>query len=225
MFRRRRASGSSERPAVPVPGTEEPERDELPRPQGPWDVDDVQIDLDASDVIDLGGLVITARSGLELRLQVDERTETVTAAMLVSADGALELRAFAAPRNESIWDDVRRGITAEATQRGGTATEQSGPFGPELKLAVPVKTKEGKQATQVSRIVGVAAPRWLLRGTFLGKPASEPDPDGLLESAFRDVVVRRGDAPMAPRSAIPLHMPKGAEPPQEPESGDPPSPG
>jgi hypothetical protein len=211
MFRRKRGERAHVA-SVPIPGTEQPERDELPRPKGPWDVTDVELSEDDPELVDLGGLLVRGRPGLEMRLQVDERDQTVVAVMLVSEEGAVELRAFAAPRNESIWDDVRREIGAEATRRGGTADEQQGEFGTELRVAVPVQTSEGQPATQVSRVAGVSAPRWLLRGTFLGRPAHSPDPDGVLESAFREVVVRRGEGPMAPRSPIPLQMPPGAEP-------------
>ncbi len=221
MFRR--SKGSSHRRArtvsVPIPGTEQPERAELPRPKGPWDIDDVDdaaVSEEDPNIVDLGGLVVRGQPGLEMRLQVDERDQAVVAVLLVSEEGAVELRAFAAPRNESIWDDVRREIGAETTRRGGTATEQQGEFGTELQLVVPVQSPEGQHSQQVSRVVGVSAPRWLLRGTFLGRPAQQPDPQGALEAAFRDVVVRRGEAPMAPRNAIPLQMPPGAAPVDEP---------
>ena len=213
MFRRRKAAAGERHraPAPPVPGTEEPDRAELPRPKGPWDAADVELAEDDPNLVDLGGLLVRGHPGLEMRLQVDERTQAVAAVLLVSAEGAVELRPFAAPRNESIWDDIRREIGAEASRRGGTATEQQGEFGPELRLAVPAQDAQGAHGTQVSRVVGVSAPRWLLRGTFLGKPAQEPDPGGLLETAFREVVVNRGDGPMAPRSPIPLRMPPGAQ--------------
>jgi hypothetical protein len=196
---------------TPVDPDQPRPREVLPRPHGPWDVADVDLDADEPNRVDLGGLIVTGGAGLQMRLQVDERTQAVAAALLVAEDGALELRAFAAPRNESIWDSVRHEIAAEATRRGGTATEQDGEFGAEVKLVVPAKSAEGKQTAQVSRVVGVSAPRWLLRGTFLGRPAVEPSPDGLLEEAFRKVIVRRGSEPMPPRSAIPLTMPPGAE--------------
>ncbi|MGH3355454.1 MAG: DUF3710 domain-containing protein [Nocardioidaceae bacterium] len=214
MFRRRKGTHRTPVP-VPVPGTEQPEREELLRPRGPWDIDDIEVDEDDPNLVDLGGLLVKGRPGMEMRLQVDERTEAVTAVLLVAQDGAVELRAFAAPRNESIWDDVRREIGAEATRRGGTATEQEGEFGVEVRLAVPAQTAEGAQGTQLSRVVGVSAPRWLLRGTFLGRPATDPDREGELEAAFRDVVVRRGEAPMAPRNAIPLQMPPESAPPTQ----------
>jgi hypothetical protein len=203
----------------PIPGTEQPERAELPRPKGPWDIDDIDevaISEDDPNLVDLGGLLVRGRPGLEMRLQVDEREQAVVAVLLVSEEGAVEMRAFAAPRNESIWDDVRREIGAETTRRGGTATEQEGEFGTELQLVVPVQSPDGQHGQQVSRVVGVSAPRWLLRGTFLGRPAQQPDPQGLLESAFREVVVRRGEGPMAPRTPLPLQMPPGAEPGEAP---------
>lgn len=211
MFRRRKGTDRARAADPPIPGTEEPERHEIARPKGPWDVEDAEIAEDEPNLVDLGGLLVRGRPGLEMRLQVDERDESVVAVLLVSEEGAVELRAFAAPRNESVWDDVRREIGAEAGRRGGTATEQTGEFGTELRLAVPVETPDGQPGTQVSRVVGVSAPRWLLRGTFLGRPATDPDPDGVLEAAFRDVVVCRGEGPMAPRTPIPLRMPPGVE--------------
>ena len=127
--------------------------------------------------------------------------------MLAGPESGLELKAFAAPRREGIWDEVRTDIAAEAAKHGGTATELDGEFGTELKIVVPVQTPDGKKATQTSRIVGVDGPRWLLRGTFLGKSANEPDPEGVVEQAFRDVIVVRGDGPMAPRDMIAMTMP------------------
>jgi Protein of unknown function (DUF3710) len=181
------------------------------RPRGPWDRAETDRDAEDSGYIDLGGLLVKGAPGTELRLQVDEKTSVVAAVMLAGPQSGLELRAFAAPRREGIWDDVRKDIAAEAGKRGGTATEIDGEFGTELRIVVPVRTPEGKQGSQTSRVVGVEGPRWLLRGTFLGKSAVDPDPDGVVESAFRDVIVVRGDGPMAPRDLIPLTMPAEIE--------------
>ena len=79
-------------------------------------------------------------------------------------------------------------------------------------------TPDGQAAQQPSRVMGIAGPRWLLRATFLGRPAVEPDPDGDIETALRDVVVVRGNDPMAPGEPLPLTMPANAQPmpPQNP---------
>jgi hypothetical protein len=214
IFRRKAAknddAASSEAPEAPEE-LDEFEELEVERPNGPWDRDETTADKDGSGYVDLGGLVVKGGPDLELRLQVDEQTSAVTSVMLAAPESGLELRAFAAPRSQGIWVDVIKDIAAEATKRGGTATELDGEFGTELKLVVPIQTPDGRQGTQTSRIVGVDGPRWLLRGTFLGKSANTPDPNGIVESAFRDVIVVRGTAPMAPRDLIPMQMPSQVE--------------
>lgn len=188
------------------------------RAKGPWDSTEVDLDEEDPTKVDLGGLVVTGRPGLELRLQVDEASRQVAAVLLIGPEGAVELRPFAAPRNADIWDDIRKQIAAETARRGGTATEADGAYGKELRVLMPMTTPDGQAAQQPSRVMGIAGPRWLLRATFLGRPAVEPDPDGDMESALRDVVVVRGNDPMAPGEPLPLTMPANAQPmpPQNP---------
>ncbi len=181
-----------------------------PRPDGPWDAAEVDLEAEDPHRVDLGGLVVKGRAGLELRLQVEEKSQQVAAVLLVGKEGALELRPFAAPRNGGIWDDVRHKIAAETARRGGTATESDGVFGTELHVRMPAKTQDGEPATQPSRVLGIQGPRWLLRATLLGRPAVQPDPDQDLERALRDVVVVRGTGPMAPGEPLPLAMPANA---------------
>ena len=178
-----------------------------PRADGPWDSSEVQLTDGDPTKVDLGSLVVTPREGLEVQLQVDEHSGNVVAVVLAGPEGAVELRAFAAPRNGDIWDDVRSQIAAEVTRRGGTATEAEGPWGPELRVVLTMTTPDGQSGTQPSRVFGIAGPRWLLRATLFGQPALEPEEDGLIESALRDVVVRRGDAPHAPGEPLPLTVP------------------
>lgn len=180
------------------------------RAQGPWDSSEVDLEAEKGARVDLGGILIKGRPGLELRLQVDEKTQQVAAVMLVNQEGALELRPFAAPRNGGIWPDIRKQIAAETARRGGTATEAEGGYGTELRVAMPAKTPDGQPATQPSRVLGIEGPRWLLRATFLGRPAMQPQDDGDLETALRDVVVVRGAGPMAPGEPLPLVMPANA---------------
>ena len=177
------------------------------RARGPWDVDEVTLDEDDPGKLDLGSLVVTPREGLDLQLQVDEQTGQVVAVVMAGEQGALELRAFAAPRNGDIWPDVRQQIAAEVARRGGTATEGEGPYGPELRVVLNVTTPDGRTGQQPSRVFGIPGPRWLLRATLFGQPALDPADDGLVESALRDVIVRRGGEPHAPGEALPLTVP------------------
>ena len=60
----------------------------------------------------------------------------------------------------------------------------------------------GEEGFQPTRIIGIEGPRWMLRATFLGREALEPNDDSLLMQALHDVVVVRGDDPRAPRDAL-----------------------
>ena len=182
------------------------------RANGPWDASEVTIPEDDQTRIDLGSLLISPREGLELQLQVDEASGEVAAVVLAAEQGAAELRAFAAPRNGDIWGDVRRAVAAEVAQMGGTATEVPGAFGTELMVSLVMDLPDGQRAQQVSKVIGIPGPRWLLRATLFGRPAVEHVEDGDIESALRDVVVVRGGSPIPPGDALPLTMPANVEP-------------
>ncbi len=176
---------------------------------GPWDVADLPDD--EVERIDLGSLLVPPAEGTEVRLQVDEQTGQVQSVMLAGEDGALELRAFAAPRNGDLWSEVRPQISADVAQHGGTATERNGRWGVELVCNMQVVMPDGTQGIQPSRIVGVNGGRWLLRGTFLGRPAVEVDDAQAWEDALASVVVRRGDHAMPVGDALPLVLPPDAQ--------------
>lgn len=180
------------------------------RAQGPWDSSERSV-TDEPDRVDLGSLNLKADPALEVRLQVDEASQQVLAVMLVGQEGALELRPFAAARNdEGMWDDIRKRIAADAANRGGTATTVEGPYGPALRLALTAQDEQGRTITQQSAVWGIQGPRWLLRATAFGRPVVDYQEDGPIERALREVVVNRGTGPMAPGDALPLTLPANA---------------
>ena len=181
------------------------------RSAGPWDSGEVDLDAPGPERIDLGSLLVTGVEGVELRLQADQATGAVSAALLASGDGAVELRPFAAPKSGGLWDELRGEIAAEATRLGGTVDEEAGPYGPQLRLRVPAKGQGGRSGVQVSRVVAVEGPRWLLRATFVGTAAQDPAADASLEQALREVVVVRGEQAMRPREPLPLRLPPQAQ--------------
>ena len=203
MFRRRSRSGSDE-PELADVDEETEETEET----GPWDSE--SLPGDEVDRVDLGSLRVAPRDGAELRLQVDENTGEVQSVMLASEDGAMELRAFAAPRNGELWEEVRPQIAADVSGHGGTATEREGRWGTELVCQMQVVLPDGNQALQPSRIIGVNGPRWLLRATFLGQPAVE-ELTAEWEDALASVVVHRGSHAMPVGDALPLTLPDDAQ--------------
>jgi hypothetical protein len=199
------------------------------RNSGPYDISEVDSieSTEESPKVDLGSLILTPLPGSELRIQVAEDTGEITWAMLVietivepiasatqkpqTYSSALELAAYAAPRSGGLWAELRDEISRSATEAGGTASLGEGPFGVELRRLIPVTTPEGEEGYQPSRMWVAVGPRWLLRGSVYGQAAIEEDADSPVVAdvlaAFRSVVVRRGDEPMAPGDQLPLTMP------------------
>lgn len=207
MIKRRREreeqSGAAEATADPSTTQDGDTSGLSPRPQGPWDGAEVEAD---DGRLDLGGLRIRGADGLQMQVQMDEQSGAVSLVTLNAADGAVQVQAFAAPRSNGIWRDVRAQLMASINASGGLVEEADGEFGVELRAKVP---GAGGQL-QPARFVGVDGPRWFLRGLFLGSAATAGGGPAL-ESAFRDIVVVRGDSAMAPGEALPLRLPDSAQ--------------
>jgi hypothetical protein len=173
---------------------------------GPFDSEDVPPEGEG-ERMDLGSLLIVAEPNRELRLQVDEASGVVQSVVIAGPDGAIELRAFAAPRHGDLWSTARPQIAAEVAQAGGTATEREGPWGTELICEVGQRGGGGKQVT---RVVGINGPRWMLRCSLMGAGATRPDDAKEWEESIRKVVVHRGDHAMPVGEGLPVVMPPQA---------------
>lgn len=188
------------------------------RGAGPWDITEVDLDVEplpGRARIDLGSMILTGFGGAELRLQVAEESQQIVSAMLINGDSALELGAYAAPRSGGLWPELRQEIIEAATEAGGSAALVEGPFGVELRRLLPVTTPDGEQGYQPSRMWVVEGPRWLLRGILYGQAALEEGlepPVADLLTAFREVVVRRGEEAKAPGDLLPLTLPSDVDP-------------
>ncbi|MGR8007724.1 DUF3710 domain-containing protein [Streptomyces hypolithicus] len=178
-----------------------------PRPDGPWDVSEVREPGEGR--VDLGGVFVPGVEGMELRVEV--AGDAIVAATVVLRDSAVQLQAFAAPKKEGIWGEVREEIASGITQQGGVIDEVEGPLGWELRAQVPVQLPDGTGGVQMVRFVGVDGPRWFLRGVISGQGAVQPETAGVLEQIFQDTVVVRGEGPMAPRDPIVLKLPDDAQ--------------
>lgn len=159
--------------------------------------------------VDLGGVKVLPREGLQLRLEVEEATKRVVAVALDYAESTLQVQPFAAPRSSGLWHEIRAQIAEQIRRQGGRIEEQDGPFGPELRAEVPAQGQQGGD-TRIARFIGVDGPRWFLRGVIAGKGAVDPVAAEQVEDLFRSIVVVRGASPMPPRDLIPLQVPQGA---------------
>lgn len=161
--------------------------------------------------IDLGGVKILPREGLQLRLEVEESTKRVVAVGLDFAGTSLQVQPFAAPRSSGLWHEIRAQIADQIEKQGGTTTERDGVFGPELLAEIPLAAGSAEEGTtRIARFIGVDGPRWFLRGVIAGEGAVKPEAADAVEELFRSIVVVRGNTPMPPRDLIPLQMPAEA---------------
>ena len=167
--------------------------------EGPYDIADAPTDRQR---VDLGSLQIPVVEGVEVRVQANS-DGVIQQVVLAHGESALQLGAFAAPRSEGIWDEVRADIRKSLSTDGVTAEEAPGVYGTELRARV--RTPEG--LTDV-RFIGVDGPRWMLRAVYQGRAAADPQAEGPLGECLRGLVVDRGRDAMPVTEALPLRLPK-----------------
>ncbi|WP_426999019.1 DUF3710 domain-containing protein [Pseudarthrobacter sp. N5] len=174
---------------------------------GPFDDSEIE---NRDGYVDLGALLIAPCEGLQLRLEVEEATQRVVAVTMDLNGSSLQLQAFAAPKSEGLWDEIREQIGQSVGSQGGQVEEIHGGFGTELVAKLPAGAADGSRGYRVARFIGVDGPRWFLRGVFGGDAALDRDAAARLEELFRQIVVIRGDSPMPPRDLLQLRLPKDA---------------
>jgi hypothetical protein len=170
---------------------------------GPWDAQD---DVPVLNRVDFGSLLVPVADGFEIQLNIADDQGPLIA--VVQGDSSLQVQAFAAPKTDGLWEDVRHEITTAVAEAGGQAEETDGPFGPELHVRVP-----GEQpliGLQPIRFLGVDGPRWFLRGVITGPAAERPQLAAPFEAIFAGLVVVRGDHPVPPRDLLEVTLPEEA---------------
>ncbi len=181
------------------------------REEGPYDIEEVDLDADDVKRLDLGTLIITPFDKMNLQLQVDKAKEKVQALLISDGVSAMEVAVFAGPTRASMVSEIRGEIIRATAEAKGKVQMVEGPFGAELRRRLPVTTPEGKAATHLSRTWLVGGPGWILRGVVMGKAALEPDneeADNALWEFYSNLVVRRGQQPAVPGSVLTMDVPQ-----------------
>ena len=189
----------------PVPDQAVEATPEQPVTPGPKDRSDVP-DLDGR--VDLGSLRLRGVPGMQLRLEADQGRTKLIAAHLVLGDSQVQVQVFAAPKTMGIWDEIRDEIAQGLATAGGTAEEAEGPYGVELHARMPARAASGQTVFSPARFVGVDGPRWFLRAVMSGRAAIDNAAAQQFYAILDDMVVVRGEVPMAPREVLSLELPK-----------------
>ncbi|MGO4598754.1 DUF3710 domain-containing protein [Terrabacter sp. 2RAF25] len=176
---------------------------------------------DDSDYLNLGAIWLRGQQGMELRLEINEQEQQITGVTAVIGESAVQLQAFAAPRTEGVWIDIRNEIAASIVDSGGTAEVLTGEFGEELLTRMPQAGPDGRTVFMPARFVGVDGPRWFLRAVVSGRAAIEPAAAEAVHEVIRTAVIDRGDEAMPPRELLPLRLPDadGAAQAEQPAQG------
>lgn len=169
--------------------------------------------------LDLGALWLAGVPGMQLRLEIDQDSDTVTSATALIGESSVQLQAFAAPKSSGIWDEIRTEIAESVRGQGGTAEETEGEFGPELLTRIPGRGTDGRTMYQLVRFVGVDGPRWFLRAVLNGEAATDALAAEPLRDVIRASVIVRGSEAMAPRELLPLRLPDQPADPGQAEAG------
>ncbi len=179
--------------------------EDQPGTHGPYDRDQVP---GLQGRLDLGSLWLTAAPGMQVRLDMDPQSGEVTSVTAMLGQSSIQLQAFAAPKSEGIWDEIRAEIAQSVTGQGGTAEEADGPHGIELLTRIPARGPDGRTVHQQARFIGVDGPRWFLRGVITGPAALDAAQLPPLLFVLATAVVVRGVEARAPRELLPLQLPQ-----------------
>ncbi|HET7397374.1 MAG TPA: DUF3710 domain-containing protein [Intrasporangium sp.] len=165
-------------------------------------------EADADDYLVLGSLWVKGQAGMELRLELNEQEQQITGVTAIVGESAVQLQAFAAPRTEGVWVEIRNEIAESITDAGGTAEVVTGDFGEELQTRMPQAGADGRTVFMPARFVGIDGPRWFLRAVISGRAAIDPAAAEPIVELIRSTVVDRGDEAMPPRELLPLRLPE-----------------
>lgn len=208
-FGRKRRLDRSVRERGVLPEVEDRHRADDQEPtKGPFDAADATDD--DLERVDFGGMLMPKTAGNDLRVNLDSKGRVVS--ITVHRSGSvMQIGAYAAPRDGSVWEDLRPELAQSISSQGGKASESEGPFGPELAAELAgAKTGAkggGNAPRRPARFLGVDGPRWFVRVVLTGPAATEEDAAEPLLETLRQVIVVRGTDPRPVREPLPLKLP------------------
>ncbi|WP_109472913.1 DUF3710 domain-containing protein [Ornithinimicrobium cavernae] len=173
---------------------------------GPYDLAERE---ELTGRVDLGALRVPAVRGMEMRLDLEKDTNRIVGVTCTFAGTKVQIQAFAAPRSEGLWDEIRQGLVDGIKAAGGSSqVDPDGVMGKELLARMPGRDSSGRVAYAPNRFIGVDGPRWFLRAVVNGPAATDPTQLATIRTFLREVVVNRGSEPRPPREVLALTPPQ-----------------
>jgi len=177
---------------------------------GPLDISELG---SAAGYVNFGSILVPERADISIRVEFDDSTSQIVAVTLEHNFSTIQLQAFAAPRTEGLWHEIREQLKTSVFEQGGQAEFVVGAFGPELVAHLPVYDNQHRQVTvRTDRFIGIDGPRWFLKAIIRGAAVRDVLNAADIDDIFRSIVVDRGEVPLPPGDLLPLVMPAGAAP-------------
>ncbi len=177
------------------------------RDDGPFDIDEVDLSDDEVERVDLGALIITPETGMNIKLVTNAQTKQIMHLVVENApQSALQVTVFAAPADVDYAAQIRQDLI-DHTEKAKTIEMAKGPFGTELRRVLTVTDDQGREGFAPLRDWVISGPRWVLNCRLIGQAALDTKAEGpaaQLEEFVRNTIVRRGDTAMAPGTVVTL---------------------
>lgn len=194
------------------------------RPSGPYDSDgedELQLFREVGrgrEVLDFGSLKFLKKDGRQVSFVPNPLGQP--RALLLTDEAypglLLQLELFAAPTNRPLWPDVRSSIVESLPLEhpGSRFTELLSKEGfRELLIELPVGEESagspGSATKQLTMLLGIDGPRWLLRLALMGEAVrSREVRESYLSEVLGELLVVRGLQPYPPEQALEFRLPE-----------------
>jgi hypothetical protein len=174
---------------------------------GPYDSADAP---DDSSRIDFGGLRIGTRGGLEIHADFLADQTTISQLRLVFGQTVIAVQAFAVARGELMWPGVRTEILSGLERAKVSSHIDLNSWGTEITALLPSVTNAKQKVLRPTRFIGIDGDRWFLRIVVAGDGALDELERSRADELIGEIVVHRGDGPMAPGQRLNLNLPTTA---------------
>lgn len=179
------------------------------RPEGPFDISEVETKDFSKGYMDLGAVKVPIRKNVSYRLEQEQAKQKVFAVSAVHENSTLQIQAFAAPRSGGQWDEIRQEMFDQnKNAKGAKVTTEGGEFGDELLIRIPAELPDGRKGERIARFLGIDGPRWMVRAMIMGKAAVQQEHAAILYDILKNTVIDRGDRPLPARQMLELTPPE-----------------
>lgn len=182
------------------------------RPEGPFDISEVETKDFEKGYMDLGAIKVPMRKKVSYRLEQEQTKQKVFAVSAVHENSTLQVQAFAAPRSGGQWNEIRQEMYDQNKRaKGSKVSLEQGSFGDELLIRIPADLPDGRKGERIARFIGIDGPRWMIRAMIMGRAALRQDEATFLYDILKNTIIDRGDQPLPARQMLELTPPENVQ--------------